>query len=171
MLPAAEKTAASPTCSSDCRWIPWCFVAFFVVIALADGIMVYLAVSTQTGVVADKTYDKGLRYNQTLQAARAQEALGWKMHLPDQLPQQGKLVMRWMDKAGKPLVGLQLRSTAVRPVQDGQDFPILWRENAPGEYIAEVHFSAVGQWDVEVQALHESVGQPYETVQRVMVRP
>jgi len=55
------------------RIIPLYFVAFFVVIAIFDGIFVYLATSTHSGVVTENAYQKGLNYNQYIDAYNQQE--------------------------------------------------------------------------------------------------
>ena len=63
--------------SKNDRWIPWYFVAFFVVIAVVLVGMVTVAVRTQTGVVTEHPYEKGLAYNETVKQAEIQESLGW----------------------------------------------------------------------------------------------
>ena len=61
------------------KWIPMYFVAFFAVIALLDGIFVYTAISTQTGVVTEQPYEKGLAYNEVLEKAKTQPELEHKV--------------------------------------------------------------------------------------------
>ena len=58
------------------RIIPLYFVAFFVFIAIMDGIFVYLATTTHSGVVTENAYQKGLNYNQYITAYDQQEMLG-----------------------------------------------------------------------------------------------
>jgi len=55
------------------KLIPWYFVIFFLVLFIVDGIFVYLATSTHTGVVTENAYEKGLRYNEVIERARAAE--------------------------------------------------------------------------------------------------
>ena len=50
------------------KYILFAFLAFFGVIFVLDGIFVYTAISTQTGVIAEKAYEKGLNYNETLKS-------------------------------------------------------------------------------------------------------
>ena len=58
-------------------WIPMIFVGGFLVIAAVNGVMIWLAVDTFTGIATERHYEKGLAYNQALAAAEVQAALGW----------------------------------------------------------------------------------------------
>ena len=53
-------------------------VGFFVVIITANLTMAYFAIDTFSGLETDDAYRKGRDYNQTLDAAKRQEALGWQ---------------------------------------------------------------------------------------------
>jgi len=59
-------------------WGPWVFFAMFAVIIAVNGVMVAFAFGTWTGLETDGAYEKGLSYNDTLEAARRQAALGWR---------------------------------------------------------------------------------------------
>ena len=45
-------------------WIPWAFVLFFVVITAVNGVMIWYALESWTGLSSGEAYDDGLRYNQ-----------------------------------------------------------------------------------------------------------
>ena len=55
--------------------IPLLFFAFFAVVLTANGIMIWIALSSWTGLETKNHYLKGVDYNQTLQDVRTQEAL------------------------------------------------------------------------------------------------
>ena len=59
------------------KWIPWYFVAFFVVLAILDGIFVTIAATTHTGVITENAYQKGLDYNEVVAASEEQDEIGW----------------------------------------------------------------------------------------------
>ena len=62
--------AAMPAAGARGRWIPWLFVGFLVVVAAVNGVMIWYALSSWTGLAANQAYDNGLTYNQNLAAAR-----------------------------------------------------------------------------------------------------
>ena len=59
------------------RWIPWYFVAFFILLISILVPMGIIAVRTNTGLVTESAYNKGLAYNASIRAEEAQKALGW----------------------------------------------------------------------------------------------
>lgn len=139
------------------RWIPRYFVLFFVVVAVLDGLFVYLAVSTQTGVVTERTYDKGLRYNDTIAAAEAQAARGWK----GTVALEGtRLVFTLRDAQDKPLEGAVVTAHVVRPTQEGHDVALPLQEEQGGRYAQALNLPLKGQWDVRIAALWDN--QPYQ---------
>lgn len=130
------------------RWIPWYFVAFFAVLFVFDGIFVYIATATHTGVVTDDAYNKGLAYNETVAAAEAQSALGWQGDI--KYSTAGTLTFTLADKHGAPLEGAFVGAEAIRPTQEGLDFTLELSEIAPGIYETEAEFPLKGQWDVRL---------------------
>ena len=53
------------------------FLGFFAAVFLVNGAMIYSAVSTHTGLVANEPYRKGLHYNERIAADERQARLGW----------------------------------------------------------------------------------------------
>ena len=133
------------------RLIPWYIVAFFVVVAVLDGIFVYVATSTHTGVVTEHAYDEGLAYNETVAAADAQKQLGWQSEIV--LTGNRMLSFSLKDTDGKPLTGAVVKAQFMRPTQAGMDFSLELSESADGVYTAPVTFPVDGLWDVRVFAL------------------
>ena len=58
--------------------IPYYFVLFFIIIAFLDSIFVFIAFYSFRGVIIENSYEKGLKYNQTIIASEKQELLNWK---------------------------------------------------------------------------------------------
>lgn len=127
------------------KWIPRYFFMFFVVVALLDGIFVYMAVSTQTGIVTENPYKKGLAYNQTLEKARAQPILNHKVSYADG-------ILRWV----LPLTKASVTASIRRPVQDGYDFDITLRHKGDGVYEAKPALPLPGAWTAELKATWDS---------------
>jgi nitrogen fixation protein FixH len=51
------------------RWIPWLFVGGFLLVCAVNGVMIWVALSSWTGLAANQPYDRGLAYNRNLAAA------------------------------------------------------------------------------------------------------
>lgn len=148
------------------RWIPWYFVAFFVVLAILDGIFVYLATSSHTGVVTKNSYLKGLNYNETVAAAEAQAALGWRGEINHSA--SGTLGFTLAGNDGLPLEGAIVTAELMRPTHEGQDFRIELSEAGPGTYAADAAFPLKGLWDVRVFV--EWNQQQYQQSARLIVK-
>ncbi|MEZ5815207.1 MAG: FixH family protein [Alphaproteobacteria bacterium] len=121
--------------------IPLYFVMFFVVIALLDGIFVYMAVSTQTGLVIPQPYQKGLAFNQTLDKARTQPQL-------DQKASYDSGVLRWV----LPMDNASVTATIIRPAHDGYDFKITLAHKGAGVYEASPDMPLKGAWAAKLKA-------------------
>lgn len=147
------------------RWIPWMIVLFFVVFMVVDAVMVTLAVTTQTGVVTEQAYEKGLAYNDTLKSVAEQETWGWK----ETLSLSGdNLAFSLKDNDGTPVPVDAAKALAVRPVQSGSDFSIPLKENADGSFSTEMAFPHRGQWAIRVFAT--SGKRTYQTETLVVVK-
>lgn len=147
------------------KWIPWYFVAFFVVLAILDGIFVTIAFSTHTGVVTENAYKKGLEYNQTVAASEKQEALGWhgRIGLDDSL-----LSFYLEDKNGGAIEGAYVKAYFSRATQAGHDFSASLASKAGGNYNKEINFPLKGQWDVVIEAQWNQ--QQYQQSKRIIVK-
>lgn len=146
-------------CLKD-RLIPWYFVAFFAVIALVDGTMVTLAVRTQTGLVTEHAYEKGLTYNKIVAAEETQRQLGWKGNIEYR---NGILHFSLQDHMGMPLQSLLSKATISRPTQDGYDFMVEMKQGQ-----IPMQFPMKGIWDVRIDT--EYNGYPYQHTQRLIIQ-
>lgn len=138
------------------KWIPLYFVAFFAVIALVDGIFVYMAVSTQTGVVTEHAYEKGLAFNETLAEARAQPALQQSATFED-----GLLRWRLADEGGAAITHADVSAHIKRPVQDGFDFDIKLEHKGDGLYEAAIQTPQKGLWQAGLKSVWDN--QKFQT--------
>jgi len=155
------KTGPRP---SD-KYIPWYFVAFFVVLFSFDGIFVYLAVSSHRGVVEDNSYQRGLNYNDTVAASEAQAALGWHSDLV--FTADDTLELQMADADGNPLRAARVTARFFRPTQAGSDFTITLDEAAGGLYTSEPINTVPGQWEVRVFVLWKQ--HHYQLSERILV--
>ncbi len=146
-------------------WIPWTFVWAFLLLFVIDGTLVYLAVSTRSGVVVEQAYERGLAYNQYIAEAEAQKARGWQSQV-DYDGQQLSFQLTGQD--GQKLQGATVTAQIIRPVHDGEDFSLPLEESAPGVYISPVTFPQPGKWNVRISATWQN--QPYQILQELIVR-
>ena len=146
------------------RLIPWYFVIFFVVLIAVDGVMATLAVRTQTGMVTEHPYEKGLAYNQTVSAANEQAARGWKgtLEFSGASPGKGTLHFSVEDASGKPLAIGAASAAISRPTQAGMDFTI---ELKSGDNV--ISFPQSGQWELRLFATVD--GKPFQQAKRIIV--
>ncbi|NBC34622.1 MAG: hypothetical protein GVY13_18255 [Alphaproteobacteria bacterium] len=156
-------------------WIPWAFVGFFLVVVLVNGIMIWVAFSTWTGISGENanSYRQGLAFNERLAAVRAQEALGWQVDVAFESgtagAHSGRLAVDLSGADGASLAGAQVTAELLRPTHPGHDFavPLLSSGNA-GTYGAEIDFPLAGQWDLRVTATHPD--GTYRLTDRLFVR-
>ena len=147
------------------RWIPWYFVAFFVVLAILNGIFVTIANTTHRGVVTENAYTKGLHYNQTLAAAAQQQQLGWSAEIDFIQP---ALSLRLRDRHGRSIEEAKVVAYLTRTTQAGHDFQVPLPPIGDGIYAQDVRFPIKGQWHVRMAATWQQ--QHYQQSQRISVQ-
>ena len=132
--------------------IPWLFVAFFVLILAVNGIMVWFALESWTGLASNQAYDNGLTYNRNLEAKRRQEALGWRPELraeaDAELHGQAELVL--VDSLGQPLVGATVTMQLERPTSEGSDITVAMTTVGSGVYRGAFTLPLPGAWNAHV---------------------
>ncbi len=155
---------------SSYRWIPWTFAAALGVVVAVNGALAYFAATSSTGMVTEHPFDTGKSYNHLLDAAVAQDALGWKASLRfvSSGASHGRIIAELEDREGGPLTGLGVTARLVRPVEPLPAQVFSLREETPGHYTAETVPGRPGQWDVRVSARRG--GDLYEFVQRIVVK-
>jgi len=147
------------------RLIPWYFVAAFMVVFLVNGIFVYVATSTNRGVVTEHAYEKGIHYNQVLAAKRQQESLDWKTNVAFE---DGVLSVMLSQATGAPLKQAQVQAFIRRPIEGGPEHRLLLKETQTGHYEAPLLLPKSGQWDVTVSILWNNT--PFQMNTRLIVK-
>lgn len=132
------------------RHVLMMMIGFFGLIFAVNGYFLYSALSTNTGLVANEPYRKGLAYNQRIAAEERQAALGWS-HIID-LASDGKLAVRLTDKSGSAVAGLKLTAVVQRPATQTFDHNLQLAETAPGVYSAAAGNLESGNWVVSFEA-------------------
>ncbi len=149
-------------------WYPWLFVGGMLIVVAVNLVLITVAIRTFPGLTTEDAYRKGLVYNQTLAAAEAQDARGWRLDLTISPPSPGNaagaappaaeagddvaVVARFADQAGQPLSRLAVDAFFVRPLGDGTDIVVALEDSGGGVYRGTLARPLGGQWDVRVHA-------------------
>lgn len=133
----------------DGRHVVFGLVVFFGVIFVVNGVFVYFATTTFSGISEEDAYRKGLHYNETIAAYKSQQALAWT-HAAEIVGDH--IELRISDADEKPVSNLEVIGTMQRPVADGEDRALAFRQTGPGLYVATVGPFEPGQWQLEAEA-------------------
>lgn len=125
-------------------------VAFFGVIFAVNGVLLWQAVATHSGLVASEPYRKGLGYNRRIEADERQQSLGWTTLATVERSHGVSITL--LDRLGEPVTGLQLVGTIGRPSTGHRDLALRFFEQAPGRYVAPVSGLDAGAWLLSVGA-------------------
>ena len=142
-------------------------VSAFLVVSAANGLMIWSALSSWSGLVSDSAYQEGLGFDRVLAESRAEAALGWKATIAYD---RGRIAVQLSDAKGQPLAGMALSAVLLRPTREGFDRAAPLEEVAPGRYEAAIDLPLPGQWDVRVTV--KSAGRTrFHAEQRILVEP
>jgi nitrogen fixation protein FixH len=146
------------------------FLTFFGAIFAVNGALIYAAVSTHTGLVANEPYRKGLAYNERILAAERQAQLGWSERL--ELGRDGRLRLALAERDSRPVTGLRLQGVLGRAATNRHDINLVFVETAPGQYEAQGPQLAAGSWLIVLEARSAEGAQPtYRLRRRLWLKP
>lgn len=152
------------------QWIPWAFAGSLLVVVAVNGVLGYFALESSTGLVTQHPFENGVEYNRVLEAAAAQDALGWqgRINFASDAVARNRLAAQVIDRAGQPLSGLSVTARLTRPVEPLPDVVVPLRETSSGVYLATTSLSRPGQWDVRITARRDSA--VFQFAQRIVVK-
>lgn len=172
-----DDTAARPPLSA---WrSPWLLgsVGMIAVVLAVNATMIYLAVTTNPGLVNPSYYERGQAYERTLVSRLARDP-GWTMRLdiPAEVqagtPAWVRLVI--VDGAGRPVTADQVDFHAYRPADASRDFTATLVAEGGGRYAAQVVFPLIGVWDtlVAIRSGEEEhlVGERIQVARPLIIR-
>jgi nitrogen fixation protein FixH len=145
------------------------FVGFFGVVFAVNGYMLYAALSTHAGIVANEPYRKGLAYNERIAAAERQAGLGWTGAVDVGI--DGRVALAMARPDGTSLRGLLIEGNIGRPSTDRQDHALKFVE-ADGRYVAAAGTLAEGAWLLTIEAHETEGGAPvFRSRRRLWLKP
>lgn len=125
-------------------------LGFFGVIFTVNGVLIYYAVATHSGVVAQEPYRKGLTYNVRIAADERQKALHWSADV--ETDTEGRVTLKLTHAGGGPVVNLAVKGVLGRPSAQRDDVALAFAESSPGTYVAVIGPKMPGVWLVNVEA-------------------
>ena len=152
---------------------PWviAWIALVVIVLAVNGVMIYLAIATNPGLVVDDFYERGQNYERTMLSKDARNP-GWTLRadIPQDIDAGVSIPIRFflVDKAGQPVTPDSVELFVYRPSDSTRDFSLVMKEEGPGRYMADVSFPLIGVWDTLVAARQGE--DEYHVGQRINVR-
>ncbi len=152
-------------------WIPYVFFGMFGVIIAVNATLIYWATASWPGLSSDKHYERGLAYNEVLEAKRKQAALGWRVNadLAEPLDGRASLTVALADRNGQPLFADNVTAELRRPAVEGMDSHLLLSALGEGRYRGEAAVPQPGVWDLVL--LIERGEDRHVSKQRLFVKP
>jgi nitrogen fixation protein FixH len=155
------------------RTVLFAMITFFAVVLLVNGIFLGLALSTDTGIVANEPYRKGLKYNERIAADEHQVALGWTSDITFDA-NGGKLITILKDENGTALTGLSARVLVGRATTNREDAVANLTEVSAGRYEARLTLRERGGFiaNLEVSQSSQPPGSVvYRARRRLWLKP
>ncbi len=145
------------------------FLIFFGVIFIANGFLVYFAVSSWNGLTTQNAYEKGVQYNKTLLQKEKERNLNWQLNskLEPTTPKTALFRFSLLDAAKSPLEKASIKAQLKRPTHEGVDQTVLFTEQNPGIYQTVLAPSLAGQWDIYLTITHNN--QTLKAQQRLYI--
>ncbi len=154
------------------RHVLFILMGFFGVMIAVNALFLYFALTTFNGLDRPQAYETGLRYNETLAAEQAQDALGWA-HTAS-VAADGRVRLSFRDAAGAPVTRLKLAGTVGRPADARFDRALTFDEAEPGLYVSREPLAAPGTWIAKIGASAARRGEPaltYTLKERLWLSP
>lgn len=120
------------------------FAAFVLTFVTVDLFMWKMASSSFRGLVTQEAFREGVKYDQKIAAAHAQDERGWKVeaHVDPLIGGVAKITIRAADKAGKELVGMRAQATFSHPTDIARDVVVEMKETGLGVYTGQAAVQA-----------------------------
>ncbi len=136
---------------------PWIigWLGIIVMFLAFNAVFIYLAITTNPGLVTEDYYEKGQQYeHNVLKLMAAQKALQWetKLAIPAQIVTRQTGVYRFsaVDARGVPIIDADVQLVAYRPSDADADILAPMNQVAPGQYETRLALPLPGLWDLNI---------------------
>jgi nitrogen fixation protein FixH len=151
MLEAHGQARSEKTRPLTGRMVLLYIVAFFSVVMSVNGVMIYEALSTMTGVDTDSAYQAGRMFERDVAMAKVQDSRHW--HVDAQITPTlsgARLEVTAHDEAWRSLTGMQAWAAFQRPTDRRLDRDVKLVEDSPGKFGGSAEIMP-GQWDLVIE--------------------
>ena len=127
-------------------------VGFFAVVIAVNALMAWLAITSHPGLSSADAYREGRTHNQTLAAAAAQRARGWRVQDRFETGGEGtvRVAVSGQDRGEQVLRGLTGEVDFRHPFKADWDRRLVLRAGSDGELRGTVTLPAVGRWHIRL---------------------
>ncbi len=152
-MPTALKEAQPTGRVLTGRMVLAILLGFFAVVIGVNVLMARLASQTFRGVTNSHAYTDGLAYNKEIEAAHAQDALGWQVKgaVARIAPGRSRITVTQADADGRATADLQVNMQFQYLVDRSKDKELTLTMEKPGLYTGEIDIDA-GHWGLALRA-------------------
>ncbi|MCW0182684.1 MAG: FixH family protein [Zavarzinia sp.] len=122
-------------------------VAFFLTITAVDIVMITSAIDSQTGLVVEHSYERGLTFNDLLAREARQAQLGWKLRVA---VAGGRLTVVVDDAQGQPVAAERIGLRLVRTSDIRLDRVLETTSAGDGRFVADLAGAEPGLWQAAI---------------------
>jgi nitrogen fixation protein FixH len=135
-------------------WWPVAIVGVLGVTVVANGILLWAASDPQGSALEPDYYARGVRWDSTLAARRASDALGWsgEARVIARPGEELEIRVALEDAAGAPLDGATVRIEAIHNAEAATPWHATLEARGAGVYAARIASRRAGLWEVRVEA-------------------
>ncbi len=136
------------------RMVLFSLIGFFGLIFAANAVLIWLAVSTNTGVVVSSSYKAGGGYQAELDAGKAQAERNWSVVADIVRSGEGAAIdITVRDANGAPVSGLDVSARLASVASEADDRLATLSEGEVGRYRGAVDTLAAGKWLLIIDAM------------------
>jgi nitrogen fixation protein FixH len=147
--------------------VPWLFVAGFALVIAVNGLMMWFAIGSFSGLYSSQPRARGIHYNEVMAEQRARDALGWKVETNWE-PARHSLDLTALDAAGEPIDDAIVAVELVRPAEKRPPVGVTMKPRGNGHFTGTVALPARGNWDADIVV--EARGQRFAVTKRLFLR-
>ncbi len=134
-------------------------------VVVVNSILAWAAISSYPGDAVQDDFGTSNRYDQVLEKATRQAALGWGVQASTE---SGRPVLVLNGPDGKPLEHASITATALRPLGPPQTMHPTFVEAGPGIYRADEVLPQQGNWDLMLRVAVD--GKTLSATRRVLLK-
>ena len=152
------------------RMTGWHFLfwlcGLFGVMFAVNGVFLFHAINSFPGEDVPKSYLQGLRFNDSLAAREAQNALGWRAEMG---AEDGQLLVRLSRRDGSPLTGQTVLGELRHGATTSKDTFLVFVSQGGGVYAAQIDTLQMGRWNAVATVIDEETGGTVFAARKTLV--